>query len=122
MSLFQKPTFIRLIIGTDLHSSFNSVTNAWIGVNDLNGALSFLSDPGRTLSPTLSFVPNWVSITDATKKCVTILASNGGWEALECKDSGNMRTTLCRLPPIDQSGYKDNGKYIKKDLYFTFIL
>ena len=81
--------------------AYHSVTSAWLGVNELNGVLSFVSNPERTIS----YAPTWTSPTDATKKCVTILASNGNWEALECKDSDRLRATLCRVPPLDKFGY-----------------
>ena len=84
-------------------ATYNSVTRAWIGVNELNGPLTFVSNPERILS----YAPTWVisESADATKKCVTILASNGEWEALECKDSKSNQATLCRVPPFDEYGY-----------------
>ena len=109
---------LRLIQGAVVQSSLNSVFSAWIGVNELNGALSFASDPERTLS----YVPTWVSPTDATKKCVTVLASNGDWEASECNDSSSDQATLCRIPPMDEFGYNlGTGKYRSKETCVHFI-
>ena len=82
--------------------SINSVPSAWIGVNELNGAsLSFVSNPDGNLN----YSPTWASPTDATKKCVTVSASNGGWSALECQGSGSNQATLCRIPLVDEGGY-----------------
>ena len=87
--------------------AYYSVAGAWIGVNELNGALSFASNPEGTLS----YIPTWASPTNATKKCVAILAGKGEWEALECKDSGRNQTTLCRVPNFDEFGYNlETGK------------
>ena len=58
------------------------------------------------------FQPGSVQLT-LQKKCVTIHASNGEWEALECKDSGSNQTTLCRVPPLDEFDYNlETGKFI----------
>ena len=89
-----------------------SVTSAWIGVNALNGPHSFVSDPEGTLS----YVPTWAGATDAAKKCVSVLAGSGEWEALECKGSGSNKRTLSRIPPMDESGYNlETGKINQKE-------
>ena len=109
---------------------YYSVASAWIGVNELNGALSFVSNPERNLS----YVPTWFIPTDATKKCVTVTVrdverqfstkEHGGWawEAFECQDSGISHTTLCRVPPFDEFGYNLETGKCKLHLYPNFII
>ena len=90
--------------------AINSVSSAWIGVNELNGApLSFVSNPDGTLT----YSPTWASPTDATKKCVTVSASNGEWSALDCQGSPSNQATLCRIPLVDGAGYNvDTSEFI----------
>ena len=92
--------------------SINSVSSAWIGVNELNGAsLSFVSNPDGTLT----YSPTWASPTDATKKCVTVSDTNGEWSALECKDSDSSQASLCRIPLVDGAGYNvDTSEFISR--------